>query len=132
MKSSGDWSKENCGGKNRKKRERKKRRRKKEKTKRRENDGSKKGGRIMGNLGWGRRSDQEIGFSKVPQVDICLQKKASKRMPTKKLWDHVIEIKKGFVPRKRKLYPLLRDERYVSSLKNNWGKGILDPWSCLK
>jgi len=27
-------------------------------------------------------------------------KKANKRMPTKKIWDHVIELKKGFVPRK--------------------------------
>jgi len=32
-------------------------------------------------------------------------------MLTKKLWDHIINIKKGFVPRKRKVYPLLREER---------------------
>ena len=38
-------------------------------------------------------------------------KKQSERMPTRKVWDHVIEVKKGFVPRKGKVYPLLRDER---------------------
>jgi len=32
-------------------------------------------------------------------------------MPTRKLWDYVIDIKKGFVSRKRKVYPLLRKER---------------------
>jgi len=30
-------------------------------------------------------------------------------MPTRKLWDHTIDMKKGFVPRKRKVYLLLRD-----------------------
>jgi len=29
----------------------------------------------------------------------------------RKVWDHVIDVKKGFVPRKRKVYPLLREER---------------------
>ena len=32
-------------------------------------------------------------------------------MPTRKLWDHAIEIKKGFVPRKGRVYPLSREER---------------------
>jgi len=32
-------------------------------------------------------------------------------MSTKKLWNHVIEVKKEFVPRKRKIYLLLREER---------------------
>ena len=38
-------------------------------------------------------------------------KKVSKRILTKKLWDHMIEIKKEFVPRKMKVYLLLRKER---------------------
>jgi len=29
----------------------------------------------------------------------------------RKVWDYVIETKKGFVPRKRKVYPLLREEK---------------------
>ena len=32
-------------------------------------------------------------------------------MPTRKLWNHVIEMKKRFVPRKEKVYPLSREER---------------------
>jgi len=32
-------------------------------------------------------------------------------MPTRKLWDHVIDMKKEFVLRKEKVYPLLREER---------------------
>ena len=38
-------------------------------------------------------------------------KKQSERMPTRKLWDHTIDIKEGFVPRKGKMYPLSREER---------------------
>ena len=38
-------------------------------------------------------------------------KKQSERMPTRKLWDHVIELKEGFVLRKRKMYLLSREER---------------------
>jgi len=32
-------------------------------------------------------------------------------MPTRKLWDHAIDVKKGFVLRKRRVYPLSREER---------------------
>ena len=38
-------------------------------------------------------------------------KKQSERMLTRKVWDHVIEVKEGFVPRKGKVYPLSREER---------------------
>ena len=38
-------------------------------------------------------------------------KKQSERMPTWKIWDHVIDIKEGFVPRKGKVYLLSREER---------------------
>ena len=38
-------------------------------------------------------------------------KKQSERMPTRKIWDHVIDIKEGFVPRKGKVYLLSRKER---------------------
>jgi len=38
-------------------------------------------------------------------------KKASERILTRKLWDHTIDTKKGFVLRKGKVYPLLREER---------------------
>jgi len=32
-------------------------------------------------------------------------------MPTRKIWDHAINMKKGFIPRKEKVYPLSRGER---------------------
>ena len=39
------------------------------------------------------------------------EKKQSERMPTRKVWNHVIEIKEGFVPRKGKVYLLSRGEK---------------------
>ena len=38
-------------------------------------------------------------------------KKQSERMPTRKVWDHAIDVKEEFVPRKEKVYPLSREER---------------------
>jgi len=32
-------------------------------------------------------------------------------MPVRKIWDHAIELKKGFMPRKGKVYLLSREER---------------------
>jgi len=39
------------------------------------------------------------------------EKKQSERMLTRKIWDHVIDVRKGFVPRKEKVYPLSREVR---------------------
>jgi len=38
-------------------------------------------------------------------------KKQSERMPMRKLWDHTIEVKKEFIPRKGKVYLLSREKR---------------------
>jgi len=38
-------------------------------------------------------------------------KKQSERMPTWKIWDHIIDMKEEFVPRKGKVYLLSRDKR---------------------
>jgi len=38
-------------------------------------------------------------------------KKQSERIPIRKIWDHRINMKEGFIPRKGKVYPLLREER---------------------
>ena len=32
-------------------------------------------------------------------------------MPTRKLWDYAIELKEGFIPKKGKVYSLLREEQ---------------------
>ena len=38
-------------------------------------------------------------------------KKQLERMPMRKQWDHVIDVKEGFVLKKGKVYPLSREER---------------------
>ena len=38
-------------------------------------------------------------------------KRESERMPIQKAWDHAIELKEGFMPKKRKVYLLLREKR---------------------
>jgi len=38
-------------------------------------------------------------------------KKQSERMPMRKVWDHAIDIKEGFVLKKGKVYPLSREEK---------------------
>ena len=39
------------------------------------------------------------------------RKKELERMPVQKTWDHAIELKEGFIPKKKKVYSLLREER---------------------
>ena len=39
------------------------------------------------------------------------EKKKSERMPTRKAWNHAIDLREGFVPKKGKIYPLSRVER---------------------
>ena len=38
-------------------------------------------------------------------------KKQLERMPTRKLWDHIIDVKEEFISWKEKVYPLSREER---------------------
>ena len=39
------------------------------------------------------------------------EKKESERMPTRKAWDHAIDLREDFVPKEGKIYPLSRVER---------------------
>ena len=56
-------------------------------------------------------------------------KKQSERMLTRKLWDHAIDVKEGFVPRKGKVYPLSREEREEvrEFVKEQLRKGYIRP-----
>ena len=56
-------------------------------------------------------------------------KKQLERMPTRKVWDHVINVKEGFVPRKGKVYPLSREEReeVQEFIKEQLRKGYIRP-----
>ena len=38
-------------------------------------------------------------------------KRESERMLVQKAWDHTIELKEGFIPKKGKVYSLSREER---------------------
>ena len=48
-------------------------------------------------------------------------------MPTRKVWDHTIDVKEGFVLRKGKVYPLSREEREEVSnfIKEQLRKGYI-------
>jgi len=56
-------------------------------------------------------------------------KKESERMPVRKTWDHAIELKEGFTPRKERCthYRGKKERKYRHSWKTNYGKGISGP-----
>jgi len=56
-------------------------------------------------------------------------KKQLERMPTRKIWDHMIDVKEGFIPRKRKIYPLSREERKEvrEFVREQLRKGYIQP-----
>jgi len=56
-------------------------------------------------------------------------KKESERIPVQKTWDHAIELKEGFIPRKGKVYSLLREEReeVQKFVEDQLRKGYIQP-----
>ena len=56
-------------------------------------------------------------------------KKQSERMLTRKVWDHTIDVKEGFLLRKGKVYPLSREEREEvrEFVKEQLRKGYIQP-----
>jgi hypothetical protein len=48
---------------------------------------------------------EELVPGKYHEYLSVFQKKQSERMPLRKLWDHVIEMKEEFVLKKSKVYP---------------------------
>ena len=61
-------------------------------------------------------------------------KKQSERMPTRKVWDHAIDIKEGFILKKEKVYPLSREEREEARefVKEQLRKGYIQPSKSLQ
>ena len=61
-------------------------------------------------------------------------RKQSERILTRKVWDHMIEVKEEFVPRKGKVYPLSRDEREEvrEFIKEQLRKGYIHPSKSLQ
>jgi len=56
-------------------------------------------------------------------------KKESERMSVQKAWDHAIELKKGFVPKKKKVYSLSREEKeeVQAFVEDQLRKGYIQP-----
>jgi len=56
-------------------------------------------------------------------------KRESERMPVQKTWDHAIELKEGFTPRKGKVYSLSREEREEAQtfVEDQLRKGYIQP-----
>jgi len=56
-------------------------------------------------------------------------KRESERMPVRKAWDHTIELKKGFTPKKGKMYSLSREERekVQAFVEDQLQKGYIQP-----
>jgi len=54
-------------------------------------------------------------------------KRESERMPVRKAWDHAIELKEGFTPRKGKVYSLSREEKeeVQAFVENQLQKGYI-------
>ena len=68
---------------------------------------------------WGREEEVIADHRKikemVPQKFLrwrkVFGKMESERMPTRKIWDHAIDLKETFKPQKGRIYPLFKDER---------------------
>jgi len=68
---------------------------------------------------WGREKEVETDHRKIEEMvpkkflkwRKMFEKVESKRMLTRKIWDHAIDLKEIFKPRKGRIYPLFKDER---------------------
>jgi len=72
---------------------------------------------------------KELVLEKLHKWIKVFEKKTSKRMPTRKIWDHVIDMKEEFVLRKEKVYLLSREEREEvhEFIKEQLRKGYIRP-----
>ena len=62
------------------------------------------------------------------------EKKDSEKILTRKAWNHAIDLREGFVPKKGKIYPLLRVERekVQEFIKDQLRKGYIRPSKSLQ
>ena len=68
---------------------------------------------------WGREEEIEEDYRKIEEMvpkkflkwKKVFRKIESERMPTRKIWDHAIDLKEIFKPRKGKIYPLSKNKR---------------------
>ena len=72
---------------------------------------------------------EEIVLRRFHKYLKVFEKKDSERMPTRKAWDHAIDFREVFVPKKDKIYPLSRVEReeVQEFVKDQLRKGYIRP-----
>jgi len=86
---------------------------------------------------WERKEEVEADYRKiekmVPQKFLkwrkVFGKVESERMPTRKIWDHAIDLKEMFKPKKGRIYPLSKNERkeVQNFVNDQLGKGYIRP-----
>ena len=75
------------------------------------------------------RATDEMVPRRIHKYLKVFEKKESERMPTRKVWDHAIDLREGFVLKKGKIYPLSRVERekVQEFVKDQLRKGYIRP-----
>jgi len=86
---------------------------------------------------WGREEEIEEDHRKIEEMvprkflkwRKVFGKVESERMPTRKIWDHAIDLKETFKLQKRKIYPLSRNEReeVQKFMEDQLRKGYIRP-----
>jgi len=84
---------------------------------------------------WGReeveadhRKIEEIVTQKFLKWRKVFGKVKSERMPIRKIWDHAIDLKEIFKPRKEKIYPLSKNKREEQNfIEDQLRKGYIRP-----
>jgi len=86
---------------------------------------------------WGREEEVEADHRKIEEMvpkkflrwKKVFGKVRSKRIPTRKIWDHAIDLKEMFKPQKGRIYPLSKNKReeVQSFVNNQLRKGYIRP-----
>ena len=92
---------------------------------------------IYGKEDWGREEEIKEDHRKIKEMVSkrflkwrkVFGKVESERMPTRKVWDHAIDLKETFKLQKGKIYPLSKNEReeVQNFVENQLRKGYIRP-----
>ena len=84
---------------------------------------------------WEREEEVEVDHRKIEEIVLqkflkwkkVFGKVESERMPTRKIWDHTIDLKEMFKPRKERIYLLSKNEReeVQNFIENQLRKGYI-------
>ena len=86
---------------------------------------------------WGRDKKVEVDHKKIEEMipkrflkwRKVFGKVESERIPTRKIWDHAIDLKETFKPQKGRIYPLSKNEReeVQNFINDQLRKGYIRP-----